>query len=389
MVASNSAVATVRDEVHAVATSSFAPSNGHAGGESADAIEASLSLSVDVGAGRHTGALAGAAAEEGSPQSNVLDPVAADKHTGALPGVAAKEKVPAGAATEAPSKAPDAIAAVEAILGYTFADKALVEAALTHGSFSGSRAGGAGATYERLEFLGDRAINVVVASHLFSAHPVLRPGPLTRLHSLNVDREKLARAAVAHGLHHFLRHATPLLGKHADDFAAEIAAYPVHSNGQVRAPKCLSDMVEALIGAVFLDSGDDNEQVWRVFRRLADPLIGPEMVGKQPMVEFNELCQGKRLQAKIVKKDWAKSHTVKVVIAGETVGVATYGKNKHAARNRAVKSALDIIKARKKKDSMVTLTPAPHDKDDKSVGGDHCPPKTPDAMNEQLVQLNL
>ncbi|XBI58935.1 hypothetical protein VPH35_040083 [Triticum aestivum] len=279
------------------------------------------------------------------------------------------------------AKPPDAIAAVEAILGYTFADKALVEAALTHGSFhAGSRAGGAGATYERLEFLGDRAINVVVASHLYSAHPALRPGALTRLHSLNVDREKLARAAVAHGLHRFLRHETPFLGQHADDFAAEIAAYPVHSNGQVRAPKCLSDMVEALIGAVFLDSGDDNEQVWRVFRRLADPLIGPEMVGKQPMMEFNELCQGKMLQARIVKKDWAKSHTVKVVVAGETVAVATYGKNKHAARNRAVKSALDIIKARKK-DSMVTLTSAPHDKDGMSVGGDHCPPKTPDLLS--------
>ncbi|KAM0822627.1 hypothetical protein ACQ4PT_071380 [Festuca glaucescens] len=142
---------------------------------------------------------------------------------------------------------------------------------------------------------------MVVTRHLFRAHPGLRPGPLTRLHSLNVDREKLARAAVAHGLHRFLRHESPFLRQRAEDFAAEIAACPcpVLSNGQVWAPKSLSDMVESLMGAVFLDAGGDKEQVWRVFRRLADPRIGPETVGKHPMQELNELRQGEQLQVRI------------------------------------------------------------------------------------------
>ncbi|CAM0877093.1 unnamed protein product [Alopecurus aequalis] len=236
------------------------------------------------------------------------------------------------------------VAAVEAVLGYAFENKAQLEAALTHTSFSaaGRRPADAVPTFKRLEFIGDKVISLVVTRRLLSKSD----DSLTRLHNLNVDNEKLARAAVAHGLHRFLRHQVPSFQRHVDDFAEEIAGYPLHSNGQAWTPKLLSDIVESLIGAVYIDS-NNTEQVWQVFQRLADPLIGPEemaTIGKQPMAEFNELNQKMRVKAKIDKREWAKSGTVKVVLAGETIGSATYARSKDVAKNRAVKSALDMIK---------------------------------------------
>jgi hypothetical protein len=85
----------------------------------------------------------------------------------------------------------------------------------------------------------------------------------------------------------------------------------------------------------------------QVFLRLADPLIGTEMmatIGEQPMSEFIELKYHMQVKAKIITKEWAKSCTVKVVLAGETIGSATYGKSMDVARNRAIKSVLDTIK---------------------------------------------
>ncbi|KAF0896458.1 hypothetical protein E2562_024322 [Oryza meyeriana var. granulata] len=131
------------------------------------------------------------------------------------------------------------------------ADKALLEVALTHASSRGESA------FERHEFLGDRVVGYLVARHVFAEHPTLPLGALTRLLAVNVDTERLARAAVAHGLHRFLRHNLISLSSHIRDFSAEIADYPVHSIGLVTSPK--------IMGAVDIDSSHDQEQVWKVF----------------------------------------------------------------------------------------------------------------------------
>lgn len=102
------------------------------------------------------------------------------------------------------------VAAVEALLGYEFADKALVGQALTHGSFFYPYRPGE-ANYERLEYLGDGVLTCLMSREVFLAYRDLPPGPLTRLRAANVDKEKLARVAVDHGIHRFLRHKAPQL----------------------------------------------------------------------------------------------------------------------------------------------------------------------------------
>ncbi|PUZ60887.1 hypothetical protein GQ55_4G208900 [Panicum hallii var. hallii] len=207
------------------------------------------------------------------------------------------------------------VAAVEAVLGYDFADKSLVELALTHGSFYYPYR--PGDTYERLEYLGDGVLTCLMSREVFRTYRTLPPGPLTRLRAANVDTEKLARVAVVRGLHRFLRHKAPQLEGQIHIFIEEMCKYPVHSNGLLDPPKVLSDIVESLIGAIYFDSNFDQEEVWRVFRNLADPLINLETLGKHP---------------------------VEVLIDGELVGSATYAQKKEIAQNRAAKAALDKLK---------------------------------------------
>lgn len=105
-----------------------------------------------------------------------------------------------------PPMAAEDVAAVEAVLGYDFADKSLVELALTHSSFFFPYRAGDTGTYERLEYLGDAVLTCLVSREVFRTYLTLPPGPLTRLRAANVDKEKLARVAVGRGLHRFLRH---------------------------------------------------------------------------------------------------------------------------------------------------------------------------------------
>ncbi|CAN6178123.1 unnamed protein product [Urochloa humidicola] len=241
-----------------------------------------------------------------------------------------------------PPMAAEDVAAVEAVLGYDFADKSLVELALTHGSFYYPYR--PGDTYERLEYLGDGVLTCLMSREVFRTYRTLPPGPLTRLRAANVDTEKLARVAVVRGLHRFLRHKAPQLEGQIHVFIEEMCKYPVHSNGLLDPPKVLSDIVESLIGAIYFDSNFDQEEVWRVFRNLADPLISLETLGKHPVSELFEFCQKTRRGVKIVKDEWDKNLKVEVLIDGELVGSATYAQKKEIAQNRAAKAALDKLK---------------------------------------------
>jgi dsRNA-specific ribonuclease len=98
---------------------------------------------------------------------------------------------------------------VEKILGYGFKNRRLLEEAFTHASFPAGDGGGA--SYERLEYVGDAVLTLLFSKEHYFLYPDSAPGPLTQLRAANVDSEKLARAAVKHGLHRFLRHKKPFL----------------------------------------------------------------------------------------------------------------------------------------------------------------------------------
>lgn len=95
---------------------------------------------------------------------------------------------------------------IQEITGYEFRDPTLLQQAFTHHSYQDGCS-----SFERLEYLGDAVLNYLIANDHYSLYPDLNPGKLTRLRSINVDTEKLARMALKHQLHTFLRHNIPLL----------------------------------------------------------------------------------------------------------------------------------------------------------------------------------
>ena len=132
-----------------------------------------------------------------------------------------------------PKRSPDpAIDALQDRLGHRFADPVLLRRALTHSSVE------AEANNERLEFLGDRVLNLVVAEELFRRYPAEKEGDLARRHAALVQAATLTRTAIALRLDDCLAMSE-----------AEAAA-----GGRANA-NMLADAVEATLGALFLDAG--------------------------------------------------------------------------------------------------------------------------------------
>ncbi|PPS16249.1 hypothetical protein GOBAR_AA04333 [Gossypium barbadense] len=152
---------------------------------------------------------------------------------------------------------------VEVILGYEFKNKQLLEEAFTHASL------GEGFSNERLEYVGDSVLNLLFTKEQYFEYPDLSPG----LRAANVDSDKLARVAVKHGFHRFLRHKKPLLEDQIRQFSEEIQRFPLHSNGLVDVPKALADLVESIIGAVFIDCNSSIDIVWKISLRFDDVTV--------------------------------------------------------------------------------------------------------------------
>jgi ribonuclease-3 len=130
---------------------------------------------------------------------------------------------------------------LEAALGHEFARRELLVRALTHRSLSNERAhedGGDAGDNERLEFLGDAVLGLVVGETLFGLHPEWQEGELTRVRAQLVSRQHMAQVAVAVGLGKYLR-----LSRGED------------KSGLRRKSTVVSNTMEAVLGALYLDGG--------------------------------------------------------------------------------------------------------------------------------------
>lgn len=126
---------------------------------------------------------------------------------------------------------------LEEKLGYTFRDPSLLENALTHSSCANESRGKLHSN-ERLEFLGDSILGMVVAEHLYRNHPDLPEGELTRTRAALVCEESLVEVAKELGLGDYLK-----LGKGEE------------AGGGRNRPSIRADAVEAVLAAVYLDGG--------------------------------------------------------------------------------------------------------------------------------------
>ena len=212
-----------------------------------------------------------------------------------------------------------------ALLGHASADPALFEAALTHSS---THPGVGQPTYERLEFLGDRVLGLVIAEWLFERHPAAPEGQLSQRINALVSRVTCARIARAVGLPPLVR-----LGRQAED------------DGGRDSDNILGDVVEALIGAVFLDGG--LEPARALVRRWWEPVMAGGGAIQHPKSALQEwaAAQGRRPPAYAIVSesgpDHAKHFTV-VVTVGKLEASAE-GATKGAAERAAAARLLEQV----------------------------------------------
>ena len=128
--------------------------------------------------------------------------------------------------------------ALEEKLGYRFTNRALLENALTHSSYANENKAKGLQSNERLEFLGDSVLGMVVADYLFRTHPDLPEGDLTRTRAALVCEGSLVEVAQCLELGAYLK-----LGKGEE------------AGGGRERPSIIADAVEAVLAAVYLDGG--------------------------------------------------------------------------------------------------------------------------------------
>ncbi|KAL5341579.1 hypothetical protein BJX70DRAFT_405806 [Aspergillus crustosus] len=167
---------------------------------------------------------------------------------------------------------------VEEKVGYRFKYPKLLHSAVTHPSYPS--AWSTVPCYQRLEFLGDSLLDMVCVEDLFARYPDRDPQWLTEHKMAMVSNKFLGALAVKLGLHSHLKlFSTPLISR-ISRYADEIKATELENDigvdfwtGTTDPPKCLPDMVEAYMGAIFIDANFDFKVIEGFYRRHVHPFF--------------------------------------------------------------------------------------------------------------------
>jgi ribonuclease III len=225
--------------------------------------------------------------------------------------------------------------AIERVIGYHFQRPQLLDEALTHKSFVNENRTKDRRQNERLEFLGDAVLSLIISEHLASVLPHCTEGALSKLKARLVSDSSLAKAAKRLDLGTLLR-----LGK-----GEEL------SKGREK-HSLLADALEALIAAIYLDGGLDSSRAFtlRVFEH--DLQAMQELRGESGLEDYKtqlqEFCQKRydTLPRYVTVRESGPDHRkifeVELIINGEVRGTGR-GYSKKEAEQMAAKQALEEI----------------------------------------------
>ena len=220
---------------------------------------------------------------------------------------------------------------LEAKIGYSFKDGALLRTALTHSSYANERHGGDCQSYERLEFLGDSILGLITAEFLYAHEPRLPEGRMTKLRAELVCESSLYRVALKLEL-----------GKHM-----RLGRGEEHTGGRQR-PSILADMVEAIIAAMYLDSGMEQSRRFVLEMILKDAPIDESHTNADYKTRLQELVQRKSDQHISYTltgesgPDHNKLFSFSVSINGVPAGEGS-GRTKKEAEQMAAMKALEAL----------------------------------------------
>ena len=222
---------------------------------------------------------------------------------------------------------------LETKLGYQFHNPKLLDHALTHSSYANEHHLGSISSNERLEFLGDSVLGMIVADHLYRTFPDLPEGDLTRIRANLVCEGSLVLVAKEWDLGRYLK-----LGK------GENAC-----GGRSR-PSILADAVEAVLAAVFLDGGlaHDRDIIQRF---LLDRMEQVNRASRDHKTYLQELVQrksGQVLSYELIGEsgpDHNKTFQMQVLLNGQPIGQGT-GHSKKEAEQAAANAAIERLEGK-------------------------------------------
>lgn len=223
---------------------------------------------------------------------------------------------------------------LEEKIGYTFRDRTLLENALTHSSYANEHRDKGMPSNERLEFLGDSILGLVVADHLYRNRPDLPEGDLTRIRAALVCEGSLVEVAKSLDLGSYLK-----LGRGEE------------SGGGRKRPSIQADAVEAMLAAVYLDGG-----IGQARKLIHNLILNQEREkianGRDFKTALQELIQresGQVLSYRLVGEsgpDHAKCFSMEVLLNGQPIG-AGEGRSKKEAEQAAAKAAVGKLEKTK------------------------------------------
>lgn len=222
---------------------------------------------------------------------------------------------------------------LETKLGYQFQNPKLLDHALTHSSYANEHHLGSISSNERLEFLGDSVLGMIVADHLYRTFPDLPEGDLTRIRANLVCEGSLVLVAKEWELGRYLK-----LGK------GENAC-----GGRSR-PSILADAVEAVLAAVFLDGGLEHDRDI-IQRFLLDRMEQVNRASRDHKTYLQELVQrksGQVLSYELIGEsgpDHNKTFQMQVLLNGQPIGQGT-GHSKKEAEQAAANAAIERLEGK-------------------------------------------
>ena len=220
-------------------------------------------------------------------------------------------------------------------IGYCFKDKSLLKQAVTHSSFTNEQKINKFKHYERLEFLGDAVLELVSSEFLFKEYPQLQEGQLTKLRASMVCEPALAFCARDLELGKFM-----LLGKGEE------------STGGRERDSLTSDVMEAVIGAIFLDGGMERAKEY-IYRVVLSDRENKQLFydSKTNLQEYLQGTLKKEFHYNLVEEsgpEHDKLFKVEVVVEGAVLGKGQGRTKKAAEQQAAYKALLDLKKSDRK-----------------------------------------
>lgn len=222
---------------------------------------------------------------------------------------------------------------LETKLGYQFQNPKLLDHALTHSSYANEHHLGSISSNERLEFLGDSVLGMIVADHLYRTFPDLPEGDLTRIRANLVCEGSLVLVAKEWDLGRYLK-----LGK------GENAC-----GGRSR-PSILADAVEAVLAAVFLDGGlaHDRDIIQRFLLDRTEQVNRASRDHKTYLQELVQRKSGQVLSYELIGEsgpDHNKTFQMQVLLNGQPIGQGT-GHSKKEAEQAAANAAIERLEGK-------------------------------------------